>query len=200
MDFDFFDNLAEDNETIFMQTYISFLRGVNMAGHNSIRMTDLIALFKDMGFNDAVTYIQSGNVIFSSVAVSAASEIASTIERAIFIRFNFNVPALIRTVQEIKNFMPLNPFLTEENFDPSKMAVMFLHEKATKEQIQKVIKIDYLPDKFKVDGSEIFIYCPNGFGRTKLSTNFFEKKMGVTGTARNWKTITTILEIAENKQ
>jgi uncharacterized protein (DUF1697 family) len=200
MDFDFFDNLAEDNETIFMQTYISFLRGVNMAGHNSIRMTDLIALFKDMGFNDAVTYIQSGNVIFSSVAVSAASEIASTIERAIFIRFNFNVPVLIRTVQEIKNFMPLNPFLTEENFDPSKMAVMFLHEKATKEQIQKVIKIDYLPDKFKVDGSEIFIYCPNGFGRTKLSTNFFEKKMGVTGTARNWKTITTILEIAENKQ
>ncbi len=171
-----------------------------MAGHNSIKMTDLSALFKDIGFNDAVTYIQSGNVIFSSVAVSAASEIASTIEKAIFKRFNFNVPALIRKVQEIKNFMPLNPFLTEENFDPSKMAVMFLHEKVTKEQIQKVINIDYPPDKFKVDGSEIFIYCPNGFGRAKLSTNFFEKKMGVTGTARNWKTITTILEIAENKQ
>ena len=77
------------------------------------------------------------------------------------------------------------------------MAVIFLHEEVTEEQIQKVINIDYPPDKFKISGREIFIYCPNGFGRTKLYTNFFEKKMGVTGTARNWKTITTILQIAE---
>ena len=92
---------------------------------------------------------------------------------------------------------PANPFLTEQNFEPSKMAVIFLHEKTTETQIQKVIDIDYPPDKFKIVGSEIFIFCPNGFGRTKLYTNFFEKKMGITGTARNWKTITTILDLAE---
>ena len=66
-------------------------------------------------------------------------------------------------------------------------------------QIQKVINIDYPPDKFKIIGSEIFIYCPNGFGKTRLYTNFFEKKMRIKGTGRNWKTITTILNIAEKK-
>ncbi|MCX6321174.1 MAG: DUF1697 domain-containing protein [Bacteroidia bacterium] len=182
-----------------MQTYISFLRGVNMTGHNSIRMTDLSALYKNLGFNDAETYIQSGNVIFSSMDDVPVPEIASTIERSILKRFNYNVPVLIRTVEEMRKLISANPFIEERNFEPSKMAVMLLYEKTTKAQIQKVIDIDYPPDKFKIIGKEIFIYCPNGFGRTKLYTNFFEKKMGVTGTARNWKTITTILQIAEKK-
>jgi uncharacterized protein (DUF1697 family) len=78
------------------------------------------------------------------------------------------------------------------------MAVIFLHEEATISQIRKVIDIEYPPDKFQIIGREIYIFCPNGFGKTKLYTNFFENKMGVTGTARNWKTITKLLEIAEN--
>jgi uncharacterized protein (DUF1697 family) len=171
-----------------------------MTGHNSMKMADLSNMFKDLGFIDAETYIQSGNVIFSNDSDTSESEIACKVEKAISDRFKYKIPAMIRTVQEIRNLMPVNPFLLEENFDPSKMAAMFLHEEAKDAQIQKVANIHYPPDKFKINGSEIFIYCPNGFGRTKLYTNFFEKKMGVTGTARNWKTITTILEIAENKQ
>jgi uncharacterized protein (DUF1697 family) len=182
-----------------MKTYISFLRGINMTGHNSIRMTDLSSLYKNLGFNDAETYIQSGNVIFSNVDDVPVHEIASTIERSILKRFNYNVPVLIRTVEEMRKLISANPFIAQENFESSKMAVMLLYEKTTKAQIQKVIDIDYPPDKFKIIGKEIFIYCPNGFGRTKLYTNFFEKKMGVTGTARNWKTITTILQIAEKR-
>lgn len=170
-----------------------------MTGHNSLKMNDLSTLFKDLGYTDAVTYIQSGNVIFSKVDDLITSEIAFKIEKAIFERFNYNVPVMIRTTEEMKNFMSVNPFLAVENFEPSKMAVIFLYEDATEEQIQKVITIDYPPDKFKISGREIFIYCPNGFGRTKLYTNFFEKKMGATGTARNWKTITTILQIAEKR-
>ena len=168
-----------------------------MAGHNSIKMTDLSSLFLKMGFADAKTYIQSGNVIFSGNDYSATAEIGLKIEKAILKRFNFDVPVMIRTAEEIKNLFSVNPFLNEPNFEPSKMAVLFLHDKATESQIQKVIDIDYPPDKFKIVGSEIFTYCPNGFGKTKLYTNFFEKKMGVTGTARNWKTITTILDLAE---
>ena len=170
-----------------------------MTGHNSVRMADLFALYKDLGFVDAETYIQSGNVIFSSAADEPVSEISLKIEKAILERFNYNIPVSIRTIEEMRILFSVNPFLREENFEPSKMAVIFLHEKSSKEQIQKVINIDYPPDKFKISGSEIFIYCPNGFGRTKLYTNFFEKKMGVTGTARNWKTIITILQIAEKR-
>lgn len=182
-----------------MKTYISFLRGINMTGHNSIKMTDLTVLFKNLGFYDAETYIQSGNVIFSCVDGLPVPDISSKIEKAILERFNLNVPVLIRTVEEMKKILTANPFLSQKNFDPSKMAVMPLSEKPSKAQIQKVINIDYPPDKFKIIGSEIFIYCPNGFGKAKLYTNFFEKKMGVTGTARNWKTITTLLNIAEKK-
>ena len=182
-----------------MLTYISFLRGVNMTGHNSIKMTDLSLLYINLGFSDALTYIQSGNVIFNSVNELTVAEIASTLEKAILDRFNYNIPVMIRTVEELKRTLSLNPFFAEEDFDRSKMAVMFLTEKVTEEQLRKVVNINYPPDKFKVVGSEIFIYCPNGFGRTKLYTNFFEKKMGVIGTARNWKTITAMLNIAENR-
>jgi uncharacterized protein (DUF1697 family) len=182
---------------IYMKTYVSFLRGVNMTGHNSIKMADLCLFYKDLDFVDAETYIQSGNVIFSYQTDLPEHDLSLIIERAILKKFNYNVPVMIRTIEEMKKLIRVNPFLTEENFDPSKMAVMFLYEEPLNAQVQKVINIDYPPDKFKIVGSEIFIYCPNGFGKTRLYTNFFEKKMGVIGTARNWKTITTILNIAE---
>jgi uncharacterized protein (DUF1697 family) len=170
-----------------------------MTGHNSIKMTELADLFKDLGFNDAETYIQSGNVIFSSLDDLPIPDISFRIEKAILERFNYKVPVMIRTVNEMRELMSGNPFLKEENFEPSKMAVIFLTEKTIEAHIQKFKDIDYPPDKYKIIGSEIFIYCPNGFGRTKLYTAFFEKKIGVPGTARNWKTVTTLLDIAEKR-
>ena len=186
-----------DTKKINMLIYISFLRGVNMTGHNSIKMTDLSALFVNLGLKDAETFIQSGNVIFSDIGDILPSALSVNIEHAILARFNYLVPVMIRTNQELIDLFSSNPFLGETNFDPSKMAVIFLHDSPSETQIQKVANIDYPPDKFRINDREIFIYCPNGFGRTKLFTNFFEKKMGVIGTARNWKTISTILNIAE---
>jgi uncharacterized protein (DUF1697 family) len=181
-----------------MQTFISLLRGVNITGHNAIKMTDLAALYRNLGFLSTETYIQSGNVIFKSDTDSPVSDIALKIERAILHKFHFNLRVMIRTVSEMREIISSNPFLSEDRFDPSKMAVIFLHEKVSIAQIQKISDVDYPPDKFKIIGKEIFTFCPNGFGKTKLYTNYFEQKMGVTGTARNWKTITTISKIAEN--
>ena len=170
-----------------------------MTGHNSVKMTDLSVLYENQGFNDAETYIQSGNVIFCCEPDLPVSEISLKIEKAIHYRFNYNVPVMIRTIEEMEKLISANPFLAEENFEPSKMSVIFLYEKPSEAQIQKVINIDYPPDKFRIIGKDIFIYCPNGFGKTRLYTNFFEKKMGMTGTARNWKTITTLLQMAEKR-
>jgi uncharacterized protein (DUF1697 family) len=170
-----------------------------MTGHNSIKMTDLQAMYRKLGYNDAETYIQSGNVIFSSIADLSPSEISSKIERAIRDNFNYDITVMIRNVEELKKLESVNPFLKMDNFDPSKMAVLFLDQEPSEAQVQKVMNIDYPPDKFKIAGSEIFIYCPNGFGKTKLYTNFFERKMGVAGTGRNWRTINKLLEIAEKK-
>jgi uncharacterized protein (DUF1697 family) len=162
-------------------------------------MTDLAELYIKIGIKDAETYIQSGNVLFSNTGAIPLPALAKKIEQAILEKFNYTIPVMIRTYQELNDLFSSNPFLGEPDFNPAKMAVIFLHNVPSDTQIQKVADIDYPPDKFKIMGREIFIYCPNGFGRTKLYTNFFEKKMGVTGTARNWKTISTILSIAEKK-
>jgi len=170
-----------------------------MTGHNSIKMADLSNLYKDLKFNDVETYIQSGNVIFNLNDNIPVSDLSDKIEKEILKRFSYIVPVMIRTVEEMQEVFSSNPFLKEKHFESSKMAVVFLHKKLEEEQIQRVININYPPDKFKIIGNEIFIYCPNGFGETKLYTNFFEKKMGVTGTARNWKTITNMLQLAEKR-
>jgi uncharacterized protein (DUF1697 family) len=178
---------------------ISFLRGVNMTGHNSIKMTDLSELFIKIGLKDAETYIQSGNVVFREIGEILPSDLTSSIEKAILNRFNYVIPVMNRTRKELADLFASNPFLEEPGFDPSKMAVIFLHDEPSDNQLRKIEDVDYPPDKFEIIGREIYTYCPNGFGKTKIYTNFFEKKMGVTGTARNWKTITTLLSIAEKK-
>jgi uncharacterized protein (DUF1697 family) len=170
-----------------------------MTGHNSIKMTELAALYSGMGFHDIETFIQSGNVIFGDPENRPVSDLSAALEKTILERFSFIVPVMIRTSRELRDLFSSNPYLGEINFEPSKMAVIFLSYAPSETQIQKVADINYPPDRFKIIGKEIFIYCPNGFGRTKIYTNFFEKKMGVMGTARNWKTITTILNIAEMK-
>jgi len=170
-----------------------------MTGHNSIKMTLLAALYRDLGYIDPETFIQSGNVIFSTRKESAVADMALAIETAIHNTFGYDVPVMIRTIPGLRNLITTNPYLSEINFDPAKMAVIFLHDQPAESQIQKVEDVSYPPDKFKIIGNEIYTFCPNGFGRTKLYTNFFENKMKVTGTARNWKTITTLLDMAEKR-
>jgi uncharacterized protein (DUF1697 family) len=164
-----------------------------MAGHNLIKMTELSELFITLGFHDVKTYIQSGNVIFRNPDKKPVSVISINIEKAIQERFSLDVSVMTRTSGELTKLFSANPFLDEQDFDPAKNAVIFLNEKPTDDQIRKVADVDFPPDKFRISEREIFIYCLNGFGKTKLYTGFFEKKMGVVGTARNWKTITTIL-------
>ena len=178
---------------------IAFLRGVNMTGHNLIKMTDLAALFRKLGFKDAETYIQSGNVIFTNHKAQAENEIEFRIEKAIKKQLGHDISVLIRSVEEIKKVLLINPFIPAGDFDQAKHATIFLKEAPLQAQTDKLAGIDYTPDKFNVSGKEIFIWCPNGFGKTKLYTNFFENKMKVIGTARNWKTINTIASIAEKK-
>jgi uncharacterized protein (DUF1697 family) len=177
-----------------MGTKIAFLRAVNMAGHNSIKMNDLAGLFVRTGYPDPQIHIQSGNVIFRSNENELAT--AKKIEKAITDSFGLVISVMVRTAEELGGLKERNPFLGEKNFDPSRMAVVFLHEEPAAERLKKLDSVSYPPDRFEVSGREIFLSCPDGFGRSKLSTNFFEKKLGVTGTARNWRTIMTILEKA----
>ena len=182
-----------------MSVCISLLRGINMTGHNLIRMKELTLMFREAGFSNAETYIQSGNIVFSCSNEAKTGDISSKIRTSIRENFNLEISVITRTMEELKEVIKINPFLDEPLFDASKMAVIFLEEEPSETQILRVIDIEYPPDKFIITGKEIFIFCPNGFGKTKLYTNFFEIKMGVTGTARNWRTVTKLFEMAEKK-
>ena len=175
------------------------LRGINVTGHNTIKMTGLANLFRQIGYTDAETYIQSGNIVFTCHN-NNIYDVSSEIRKAILSEFNLNIAVITRTSDEMKKIISANPFLKVSGFDPSKMAVLFLELKPSDAQVLKVTGIDYPPDKFYINDSEIYIYCPNGFGKTKLFTNFFETKMKVTGTARNWRTVNKLLEMAEKNK
>jgi uncharacterized protein (DUF1697 family) len=170
-----------------------------MGGHNKIKMVDLAAMFTSLGFRDVVTYIQSGNVVFHDPLDSSDEVLSTRIENGISETFKLNISAVIRHVEEIEGLIPRNPYLAEKNFDPARMGVVFLRKAPDQAGLKKMEGISFPPDKFEISGSEIFLFCPNGFGRSKLSTNYFENKMKVTGTARNWQTILKMLELA-NKQ
>jgi uncharacterized protein (DUF1697 family) len=183
-----------------MKTLISLLRGINMTGHNSIKMADLSNLYTELGFADVETYIQSGNVIFSCESDLKETELTAIIEEGISEKFKYMISVMLRNTEEMKNITKVNHFLTKENFDPAKMAVIFLNKAPGNTEVQIVPSPGSLPDQFLIHGREIFIYCPNGFARTRLYSNFFEKKNDVIGTTRNWKTVTTLLNIAEKRE
>jgi uncharacterized protein (DUF1697 family) len=168
-----------------------------MAGHNTIKMTDLSALYVRLGFKDAETFIQSGNVVFSNPQNLPVTEITGIIETAIRNKFKYNIPVMIRTPDELRKIISFNPFIDELNYNSERVAVIFLHDKPNEEQIAKVRDVNYPPDKFKIAGKEIYIFCPNGFGKSKIYTGFFENKMKVSGTGRNLNTINSLLSIAE---
>lgn len=177
-----------------MHTYIAFLRAVNLAGHNSVKMKALTTIFTDLGFSNVETYIQSGNVIFQTKTTDDYSEV---IKKDILRVTGLNITVIIRTPEQIKKTISDNPFHNPDEYDLTRVAVLFLTSEPDIEMKAKMSDYDFSPDKMAISGTEIFIFCPTGFGRSKLNTGFFEKKIGIECTARNWNTVNAILEIAE---
>ena len=175
-----------------MVTYIALLRGINVSGHNMIKMDELKRVLGELDFTGIRTYIQSGNIVFGSnsdVPAVLAAGIAGKIRE----RFGFEVPVVIRTLQELDTISKSNPFLRDGNLDAGKMHVTFLPELPDPERTEKIMEYNFPPDEFAINGKEIYLYCPDGYGRTKLTPQFFESKLKISTTTRNWKTILTLL-------
>jgi uncharacterized protein (DUF1697 family) len=158
-----------------MQTFISIVRGINVSGQKKILMADLKLLYDGLSFKNISTYIQSGNVIFSASTKLANQKLAEKIEEAISKKYNFKVPVIIRKIEEIESICRANPFLKNKAINTEKLHVTFLSEIPNKEDLKSVEKIDYSPDHFRIIGTEIFIYCPESYGETKVSNSFFRK-------------------------
>ncbi len=186
----------KNNKKELVKTCISILRGINVSGQKKIIMSELTALYESLALKNVTTYIQSGNVVFKTDLKLSDEQFAQKIEQAIFEKYNFHVPVIIRTAEEIKHIITTNPFLKEKEINTDKLHVSFLSAMPGPATLEKIKTYDYPPDRFYISGKEVYLYCPESYGETKLSNKFFENKLQVTATTRNWKTVNKLLEMA----
>ena len=178
-----------------MSKFIALLRGINVSGQKQIKMSELKTLFEEKGFQDVITYIQSGNVIFSAREKSN-KKLEDKISSAIKSKFSFDAQIIVLTPEAIGHVIQSNPFLKKKK-DTEKLYVTFLLENPSAENIKKLKAVDYSPEEFIMDGSYIYLFVPNGYGNSKLNNNLFESKLKVFGTTRNWKTVNKLFELSK---
>jgi len=179
-----------------MTVVISMLRGVNLAGHNRIKMDALRALYESLGLLDVQTHIQSGNVVFRTEARDLArltKRVGKGIERS----FGFLPDVIVRTSSELRDVIARNPFAARPGIDPSRLLVTFLSSDPGPEARDNILKIKAHPEELWIDGRELYVYYPNGLARPKLSPALIERTLKTSGTGRNWNTVRKLLDIAE---
>jgi len=179
-----------------MPVIVSMLRGVNVGGHNQIRMDALRDLYLSLGLGHAQTFIQSGNVICTTQA-RGLDRLAKRIEDAIERSFGFRCEVILRTAAELKDAVARNPFAARPGIDPAKLLVTFLGADPDPEGRHKVLAMNAAPEELYMDGRQVYIYFANGLARPKLSWAQIGKIMKTPATARNWNTVRKLLEIAE---
>lgn len=176
---------------LLMTTYISLLRGINVSGQKIIKMEALRAEYEALGFADVKTYIQSGNVIFQAENENCL-DLAQKIAKMILQKWEFEVPVMVKTVKEWQTVLQENPFILERNEDKNKLHVTFLAEVPDAEKWAKIEGGLYGADAYILAGKTVYLFCPNGYGNTKLTNTFFESKLKCLATTRNWNTLEKI--------
>lgn len=166
--------------------YLALLRGINVGGHKKIPMKELKDLFNSLGFSKVATYIQSGNVIFSS---SQEKGLEALIEGALKKRFGFEVTVIVLTEAKFKKAVQACPFIQEGDADGSKVLVSFLKEGPDKDGAAQIQAKAKESEQVVLGEKALYMNCPEGYGRSKLSTSILEKALGTRLTARNWKTV-----------
>jgi len=177
--------------------YVALLRGINVSGRNKIAMADLKRLCTAAGHTDVVTYVQSGNVVFTSRA-GQAKEIAESLSTRIKKDLGFDVTVLVRTPAELQKVIARNPF-ADKRHDPKRLHVTFLATATDKASVRALDGFEAPPDEFHIDGREVYLHTPDGYGRSKLNNTFWERKLKVDATTRNWNTVQACLELATAK-
>ncbi len=173
-------------------TQVALLRGINVGGKNKLAMKDLVALFEAAGARDVRTHIQSGNVIFTASA-AAARRAAKQVEAALA-RRGLRSPVVLRSAAELAAAVANNPLARDA--DPASLHVAFLSKKPKAAAVAKLDPLRSPPDRFVVRGRDIYLCCPNGVARSKLTNDYFDRSLGVVSTLRNWRTLSKLIELS----
>jgi len=177
-----------------MTTIISMLRGVNVGGHNQIKMDALRALYESLGLLDPQTYVQSGNVVFGTKDRDLV-QLSQRIEKAIQQKFSFRPGVILRTSSGLNDVITKSPFAERRGIEPGKLMVVFFNEEPGEDDYGLLQRVKAEGEEVHANGREVYLYFPNGAGRSKLFAAI--GKLKKTGTSRNWNSVTKLLEMAE---
>ena len=179
-----------------MTTYISILRGINVSGQKIIKMDALRNMYENLGFKSVKTYVQSGNVIFKSKVFKIA-DLEQNISRQIKKDFGFDVPVIVLTIDKLKKIIENIPFSKDLSKDASFLLVTFLSSKPESFERELIENKKSHKEEISFSDDAVYLYCPDGYGISKLSNSFLETKLKVGATTRNWKTTNELLKIAQ---
>jgi uncharacterized protein (DUF1697 family) len=182
-----------------MPVLISMLRGVNLGAHNRIKMDALRGLYESLKLEDPRTYVQSGNVIFRSKGKNQA-QLGKKIQDAIEKKFGFRPEVILRTTDELRKAIAASPFAKRTELEPGKILVTFLAGEPGPDAHANLAKLKEHPEELHLKGREMYIYFPDGAGKSKLPWSQVERLLKVTGTARNWNSVTNMLAMAEEME
>ena len=176
-----------------LASHLALLRGINVGGKNKLPMTDLREMFVAVGCREVRTYIQSGNVIFQADADVLAS-LPSAVAALIAERTGYRVPVVIRSAEQLAAVIHDNPVRAVGAAEET-LHVLFLADRPSAAGIAALDPDRCPPDAFVVQGQEIYLRLPNGMARTKLTNDYFDSRLSTVSTARNWRTVTTLLDL-----
>jgi uncharacterized protein (DUF1697 family) len=171
-----------------MTVQIALLRGINVGGHRPVAMPELRDLLTRLGFNDARSILQSGNLIFRSDGQTGA-DLEQLLEAEAKTRLGLHTDFIIRSAKEWRMVVARNPFRKEAERDPSHLVAMFLKADPNASDVKAMQASIAGPEIIRREGRHLYIVYPSGIGKSRLTNAFIEKKVGIRGTARNWNTV-----------
>ena len=182
-----------------MAVVICLLRGVNVGGNHQIRMDSLRTLCESFGFKDVRTYVQSGNVVFQTSKRDFA-KLSMQIEAGIYKTAGFRPDAILRTTADLQTLVAANPFACRDAIEPSKLGVVFLKAAPGPEARESLRAMKTDPEELRIGERDLYIYFPNGMGKSRLQMKSVDKLLGTTGSVRNWNTVTSLLKMAQEME
>lgn len=177
-----------------MKTHLALLRGVNVSGHNMIKMDKLKSVLENAGFQNVRTYIQSGNVFVDSEEEHGAS-VGFKIKHEIFKELGLEVPVVVVSKNDLETCCKNNSFLNEKDCDIKKNYVAFVSKELQGSAINDLKMSQFKPDEAQIDSSRIYIKYAIGAGKTRLDQKYIEKRLNVVATIRNWNTVVNLLAL-----
>jgi uncharacterized protein (DUF1697 family) len=178
-----------------MSTLISMIRGINVGGNRPIKMERLKELYRALGFADPRSYLQSGNLV-CEVAASKARGHGEAVERRILRDCGFEVSVAVRSSKEMSAALAGNPLARRASVDPKFLHATFLIRPGDGASLGGVSLPLGAGEDAVLVGDIVYLYCPNGYGNTKINNTFFERKLGLRATTRNWQTVTALEKMA----